>query len=106
LPDYEIRGQILPLDSDSDGVPDYLEQCPDTPAGAVVDMNGCRIDHAEPLALGDARRPANVSFDAPSQPALLDGQPQRAAQQADTDQADLLPVHRRRIGDREGKMEV
>jgi hypothetical protein len=50
LPDYEIRGEILPLDSDSDGVPDYLDQCPDTPAGAVVDANGCSIDQLCPCA--------------------------------------------------------
>ena len=31
-----------PLDSDGDGVPDYLDQCPDTPAGALVDENGCQ----------------------------------------------------------------
>ncbi len=48
LPDYEIRGQILPLDNDNDGVPDYLDQCPDTPAGAVVDENGCSLDQLCP----------------------------------------------------------
>ena len=48
LPDYEIRGQILSLDSDNDGVPDYLDQCPDTRAGAVVDANGCSIDQLCP----------------------------------------------------------
>jgi len=31
------------LDSDHDGVWDYLDQCPNTPAGAVVDTNGCSI---------------------------------------------------------------
>ena len=29
------------VDSDSDGVPDSLDQCPNTPAGAVVDSTGC-----------------------------------------------------------------
>jgi OOP family OmpA-OmpF porin len=33
-----------PLDSDEDGVPDYLDKCPDTPKGCVVDKNGCPID--------------------------------------------------------------
>ena len=33
-----------PLDSDGDGVPDDLDQCPGTPAGAVVDANGCELD--------------------------------------------------------------
>jgi len=43
FPDGELRGQILPTDRDGDGVPDYLDQCPDTPQGAVVDADGCSI---------------------------------------------------------------
>lgn len=31
-----------PLDSDGDGVPDYLDKCPDTPEGALVDDEGCQ----------------------------------------------------------------
>ena len=30
-----------PLDSDGDGVPDYLDKCPNTPHGTQVDANGC-----------------------------------------------------------------
>jgi len=30
-----------PLDSDGDGVPDYLDKCPNTPKGATVDARGC-----------------------------------------------------------------
>lgn len=30
-----------PPDSDKDGVPDYLDQCPNTPAGMRVDEKGC-----------------------------------------------------------------
>ena len=33
-----------PLDADVDGVYDGLDQCPDTPKGAKVDMNGCPTD--------------------------------------------------------------
>ena len=33
-----------PLDSDNDGVPDDQDKCPGTPAGAVVDANGCETD--------------------------------------------------------------
>ena len=33
-----------PADRDQDGVPDKLDRCPDTPAGARVDANGCPID--------------------------------------------------------------
>jgi outer membrane protein OmpA-like peptidoglycan-associated protein len=31
-------------DSDNDGVPDKKDQCPDTPMGATVDINGCPTD--------------------------------------------------------------
>jgi OOP family OmpA-OmpF porin len=34
-----------PLDSDNDGVADYLDKCPNTPADArPVDANGCPVD--------------------------------------------------------------
>ncbi|MDP2268490.1 MAG: OmpA family protein, partial [Deltaproteobacteria bacterium] len=33
-----------PVDSDKDGVPDYLDKCPGTPAGVKVDKNGCPLD--------------------------------------------------------------
>lgn len=32
------------VDSDGDGVPDDLDKCPGTPAGTVVDSNGCPAD--------------------------------------------------------------
>lgn len=31
-------------DSDGDGVPDDMDKCPGTPAGAKVDANGCELD--------------------------------------------------------------
>jgi OOP family OmpA-OmpF porin len=31
------------IDSDGDGVPDYRDRCPNTPAGAVVDEDGCQV---------------------------------------------------------------
>jgi OmpA-OmpF porin, OOP family len=40
-PEPEPEG---PLDSDNDGVPDDQDQCPGTPAGAIVDENGCEAD--------------------------------------------------------------
>jgi OmpA-OmpF porin, OOP family len=33
-----------PMDSDGDGVPDTLDRCPGTPAGAKVDAQGCELD--------------------------------------------------------------
>lgn len=33
-----------PLDSDGDGVPDHLDQCPDTKQGVEVNAKGCPID--------------------------------------------------------------
>jgi hypothetical protein len=35
-------------DSDSDGVPDSRDQCPNTPAGAITDASGCSIDQLAP----------------------------------------------------------
>ena len=35
---------VKPRDADGDGVPDKLDQCPNTPAGARVDASGCPID--------------------------------------------------------------
>ncbi len=48
FPDGEVRGQLLPLDSDNDGVPDYLDRCPETPASALVDSDGCSIEQLCP----------------------------------------------------------
>ena len=33
-----------PLDQDGDGVYDGLDQCPNTPKGAIVDISGCPLD--------------------------------------------------------------
>lgn len=42
-PPGAIRGRLLPVDSDDDGVPDYLDWCPGTEPGAAVDTNGCSV---------------------------------------------------------------
>jgi OOP family OmpA-OmpF porin len=40
----KVDNNGCPLDSDGDGVPDYLDKCPGTPAGVKVDKDGCPID--------------------------------------------------------------
>jgi len=37
-------------DADSDGVADSLDRCPGTPAGALVDANGCSIEQIAPCS--------------------------------------------------------
>jgi len=37
-------------DADADGVPDSLDLCPGTPAGAMVDANGCSLDQIAPCS--------------------------------------------------------
>lgn len=39
------------IDSDGDGVPDYRDQCPGTPAGTVVDETGCEVVTLETITL-------------------------------------------------------
>lgn len=38
-----VGGTAPPLDADGDGVPDAIDQCPGTPAGAPVDALGCPL---------------------------------------------------------------
>ena len=40
----EVDEKGCPIDSDGDGVPDYLDKCPNTPKGVKVDAKGCPID--------------------------------------------------------------
>ncbi len=40
----QVDAHGCPLDSDNDGVPDYLDQCPNTPPGVKVDVHGCPIN--------------------------------------------------------------
>jgi len=39
-----LTKKVAPLDSDNDGVINDNDLCPDTPAGVVVDQNGCPLD--------------------------------------------------------------
>jgi hypothetical protein len=44
---FSLSGET---DADGDGVPDSLDFCPGTPAGAIVDANGCSIDQIAPCS--------------------------------------------------------
>lgn len=39
-----VDAKGCPLYSDGDGVPDYLDKCPGTPSGVKVDPDGCPLD--------------------------------------------------------------
>ena len=40
----------MEVDTDGDGVPDASDQCPDTPAGEVVNAVGCSISQLVPAS--------------------------------------------------------
>jgi hypothetical protein len=44
---FSLSGET---DEDADGVPDSLDLCSGTPAGAIVDANGCSIDQIAPCS--------------------------------------------------------
>lgn len=50
------------LDSDGDGVPDYMDQCPDTPRGVEVDKVGCPLPVAAPTPAAVAPAPAKLTL--------------------------------------------
>ena len=41
---WAVDAKGCPLDSDGDGVPDGIDKCPDTAAGAKVGQDGCPLD--------------------------------------------------------------
>lgn len=50
IPPEMLGPDGCPLDSDGDGIPDYLDECPHSPPGAKVLPNGCALK-------GDCRKP-------------------------------------------------
>src|SRR4029077_3569095 len=44
---FSLMGE---LDADADGVPDSVDQCPNTPPDTVVNAQGCSIDQLVPCA--------------------------------------------------------
>lgn len=63
-----MAAAAAPMDSDGDGVTDDKDRCPNTPAGAEVDMNGCALD-SDGDGVADykdqcANTPAGVKVDA------------------------------------------
>jgi len=45
---FNTRGQITLLDSDSDGVPDFRDQCANTSLGSLINSDGCSIEQLCP----------------------------------------------------------
>jgi hypothetical protein len=45
---FIVEGHAVLADADSDGVPDYLDECPETPLGSVVNDTGCSIEQLCP----------------------------------------------------------
>ena len=70
-----------PLDSDGDGVPDYLDKCPGTPAGVKVDVDGC-----PPVVVVPAHVKEAAAKRFCSKPAVL-------AINFDSDKTDIKPVY-------------
>lgn len=50
VPADKLGPDGCPLDADGDGIPDYIDECPRTPAGSKVLPNGCALE-------GDCRTP-------------------------------------------------
>jgi hypothetical protein len=48
--DHDGLGDACDDDDDGDGLPDDADQCPNTPAGQVIDAQGCSIDQLCPCA--------------------------------------------------------
>lgn len=67
-----------PADSDGDGVADTADNCPNTPAGAVVDVNGCEVSaDSDNDGVRDAddqcpNTPAGIAVDASGCPIVKD----------------------------------
>jgi len=56
--DLEIANKIIARyaeDNDGDGVPDFMDKCPNTPAGAKVDGSGCPLPEEKPVAKVEAK---------------------------------------------------
>lgn len=70
----KVNGVTL-VDSDCDGVPDYLDKCPGTRGGAAVDKDGCPTAHV-------ASVPASAALPVqPPAPAPATAAPEKAGQE-------------------------
>jgi outer membrane protein OmpA-like peptidoglycan-associated protein/outer membrane protein W len=69
-PGVQVDAVGCPLDSDHDGVPDYLDKCPGTPPGLKVDAQGCEI---EELVLRGVNFRTNSAELEPESAEILDG---------------------------------
>jgi OOP family OmpA-OmpF porin len=69
-PGVQVDAVGCPLDSDHDGVPDYLDKCPGTPPGLKVDAQGCEI---EEMVLRGVNFKTNSAQLEPESAEVLDG---------------------------------
>ncbi|MFD1629627.1 acyloxyacyl hydrolase [Pseudopedobacter beijingensis] len=63
LTNVESSVDALKKDSDGDGVADYFDKCPNTPAGVQVDGSGCPIEFPEPPAVEKEITSDNIQFE-------------------------------------------
>ena len=54
-----VNARGCPIDSDADGVPDHIDECPGTAAGVQVDERGCPVD----VAIDRKFEDVNFAFD-------------------------------------------
>ncbi len=58
--DPKVQPVVAPVDSDGDGVPDDMDQCPNTPPGTRVDSVGCPLPVAQVASI---KLKVNFAFD-------------------------------------------
>jgi OOP family OmpA-OmpF porin len=59
--DIKVDATGCPRDADKDGVADYLDQCPNTPLGVKVDTTGCASDSDHDGVLDDLDKCPNTA---------------------------------------------
>ena len=83
-----VNPRGCPFDTDADGVPDYKDKCPNTPDGVLVDADGCPLDSDNDGVID----PLDRCPDTPEGvPVDAQGCPQDSDQDGVVDARDLCP---------------